>query len=66
MRWRIENEGFNTQKKHGYYLEHLYSQNYWALKNHYYLIQTGHMLGQFPEAWEGDMEESKAEYGTET
>ncbi len=32
MRWRIENEGFNAQKKHGYYLEHLYSRNYQALK----------------------------------
>ena len=44
MRWRIENEGFNAQKKHGYYLEHLYSRNYQALKNHYYLIQIGHMI----------------------
>ena len=52
MRWRIENEGFNAQKKHGYYLEHLYSRNYQALKNHYYLIQIGHMIGQFLEAWE--------------
>ena len=52
MRWRIENEGFNAQKNHGYYLEHLYSRNYQALKNHYYLIQIGHVIGQFPEAWE--------------
>ena len=52
MRWRIENEGFNAQKKHGYYVEHLYSRNYQALKNHYYLIQIGHMIGQFLEAWE--------------
>ncbi len=53
MRWKIENEGFNAQKKHGYSLEHLYSRNYQAVKNHYYLIQIGHMIGQFMEAWEG-------------
>ena len=53
MRWKIENEGFNVQKKHGYGLEHLYSKNYQAVKNHYYLIQIGHMIGQFMEAWEG-------------
>ena len=53
MRWKIENEGFNAQKKHGYSLEHLYSRNYQAVKNHYYLIQIGHMIGQFMEVWEG-------------
>lgn len=52
MRWKIENEGFNAQKQHGYSLGHLYSENYQALKNHYYLIQIGHMIGQFMEAWE--------------
>ena len=52
MRWKIENEGFNAQKRHGYSLEHLYSRNYQALKNHYYLIQIGHMTGQCMEAWE--------------
>ena len=35
-RWKIENEGFNTQKKQGYNLEHMYSKNYQAVKNHYY------------------------------
>ena len=44
---------FIVQKKHGYGLEHLYSKNYQAVKNHYYLIQIGHMIGQFMEAWEG-------------
>ena len=52
MRWKIENEGFNTQKRQGYYLEHLYSKNYQGLKNHYYLIQIGHMIAQMLEAWE--------------
>lgn len=48
-RWRIENEGFNTQKKQGYCLEHQYSKNYQAMKNHYYLIQIGHMIAQVME-----------------
>lgn len=52
MRWKIENEGFNTQKRQGYNLEHQYSRNYQALKNHYYLIQIGHMIGQLMECWE--------------
>ena len=52
LRWKIENEGFNTQKKQGYHLEHQYSRDYQALKNHYYLIQIGHMIAQIMEAWE--------------
>lgn len=52
MRWKIENEGFNTQKRQGYHLEHLYSKKYQGLKNHYYLIQIGHMIAQLMEAWE--------------
>lgn len=51
-RWAIENEGFNTQKKHGYNLEHRFSHDYHAWKNHYYLIQVGHMISQIVEAWE--------------
>ena len=52
MRWKIENEGFNTQKNHGYHLEHRYSKNYHAYKNHYYLIQIGHMISQIMEVYE--------------
>ena len=48
-RWRIENEGFNTQKRQGYCLEHQYSKDYQAMKNHYYLIQIGHMIAQVME-----------------
>lgn len=51
MRWTIENQGFNTQKNHGYSLEHRFSHNYQAWKNHYYLIQIGHMISQVMEAW---------------
>lgn len=52
QRWFIENKGFNTQKKHGYYIEHMFSHNYTAMKNHYFLIQIGHMISQIIEAWE--------------
>ena len=48
-RWKIENEGFNAQKNHGFALEHMFSENYTAMKNHYYLIQIGHMIAQFVE-----------------
>ena len=52
MKWRIENEGFNAQKKHGYGLGHLYGKDYQGLKNHYYLLQVRHMISQCMEAWE--------------
>lgn len=51
-RWKIENEGFNTQKNQGYYLGHRFSHDYQGMKNHYYLIQIGHMIAQILEAWE--------------
>lgn len=51
-RWKIENEGFNTQKNQGYHLEHRFSHDYQGMKNHYYLIQIGHMIAQIIEAWE--------------
>ncbi len=50
-RWKIENEGFNNQKNHGYYLEHVFCYQNWAMKNHYFLIQIGHMISQVMEAW---------------
>ena len=52
LRWKIENEGFNTQKNQGYSLEHMYSRLYQGMKNHYYLIQIGHMIAQVMEARE--------------
>lgn len=48
-RWRIENEGFDAQKNHGYYLEHTFSKDYTAIKNHYLLIQIGHAISQILE-----------------
>lgn len=52
MRWKIENEGFNTQKRKGYNLEHQFSKDYQGIKTHYYLIQIGHMISQIMEVWE--------------
>ena len=49
-RWKIENEGFNVQKNQGMGLEHMFSKDYIAIKNHYFLIQIGHMIAQFLEA----------------
>jgi hypothetical protein len=50
LRWKIENEGFNTQKNQGYELGHKYSQaSYLAMQNYYHIIQIAHMINQFVE-----------------
>jgi len=48
-RWKIENEGFNTQKNGGFNLEHAYSTNVFAVKNFYLLLQIAHILIQLME-----------------
>lgn len=48
-RWKIENKGFNEQKKHGYFIEHVFSMNYNAMKNHYLLAQIAHTIRQLME-----------------
>lgn len=48
-RWRIENEGFNTQKNHRYFIEHACSRNYTAMKNHYILTQIADIWMQLFE-----------------
>ena len=50
-RWSIENRGFNAQKNHGFFIEHLFSRNCQAMKNHYFLIQLAHMISQIMDAW---------------
>lgn len=45
-RWMIENQGFNTQKNHRYYLQHLNSKDTNAMKNHYLLTQIADTLLQ--------------------
>jgi len=50
LRWKIENEGFNTQKNLGYELEHKFSRvSYTAMQNYYQLLQIAHMINQFVE-----------------
>lgn len=50
MRWKIENQGFNTQKNGGYELEHKYSRtNYNAMQNYYLILQIAHLINQLVE-----------------
>ena len=49
LRWKIENEGFNTQKNRGYNLEHSFSKNEVAMKNYYLLLQIAHTISQLME-----------------
>lgn len=50
LRWKVENEGFNTQKCGDYELEHKYSRKSLnALKNYYTLLQIAHAINQFIE-----------------
>jgi len=46
IRWKIENQGFNTQKNGGYELEHAYSQNPNSVKIFYFLLQIAHLVAQ--------------------
>ena len=47
LRWKIENEGFNTQKNHGYHLHHKFSRCSVATLHVYYiLLQMAHMINQ--------------------
>lgn len=48
-RWKIENQGFNTQKNQGYNLEHAYCRDPVAAKNFYLLLQIAHILSQLIE-----------------
>lgn len=48
-RWKIENEGFQRQKEHRYYIGHTFSKNYRAMKNHYLLAQLADILMQLYE-----------------
>lgn len=49
LRWKIENEGFNTQKTGGYELEHAYTQNERGMKNYYLLLQIACTIIQLIE-----------------
>jgi hypothetical protein len=50
LRWKIENEGFNTQKNLGYELEHKFSRiSYPAMQNYYQMLQIAHAINQLVE-----------------
>ena len=50
MRWKIENEGFDIQKNHGYGLGHKYSRvSVTATKNYYQCMQIAHLINQLFE-----------------
>lgn len=48
-RWKIENEGFYTQKHRTFNISHLNSKNDTAMKNHYLFIQFAHTIRQLLE-----------------
>ncbi len=48
-RWKIENQGFKTQKKEGYELEHAYSLDPNAIKCFYSFLQIAHTINQIIE-----------------
>lgn len=48
-RWKIENQGFYTQKHRTFDITHLNSRNDTAMKNHYFFIQFAHTIRQLLE-----------------
>ncbi len=47
LRWKVENEGFNTLKNGGYGMQHKWARkNYRALKNYYQFMQMAHLIHQ--------------------
>ncbi|MEG2380058.1 MAG: transposase [Bacilli bacterium] len=48
-RWKIENEGFYTQKHRTFNITHLSSRNDTAMKAHYFFIQFAHTIRQLLE-----------------
>ena len=58
-RWKIENEGFNTQKNILYKIQHLNSRNTNAMKNHYLLTQVADIIMQLYLAWDNAHSTSK-------
>lgn len=50
LRWKIENEGFNTQKNQGYNLCHKYARNsVEGMRIYYLLLQIAHIINQIVE-----------------
>lgn len=53
LRWKIENEGFNTLKNGGYGMEHKWARkSYRAMKNYYQFMQIAHLIHQLMLKWQ--------------
>ena len=59
QRWKIENEGFNTQKNGTFDIGHLYSKDSTAIKVHYLMIQIAHIIRQLLENGIKEIKEMK-------
>jgi len=59
LRWKIENEGFNTQKNNGYEMEHVYSKHANGFQVFYLFLLLAHYLNQL--VLQGNLLESLAE-----
>ena len=50
LRWKIEKQGFDQQKNHGYNISHKYCRkSYTGMKNFYQCCQIAHMINQLTE-----------------
>lgn len=50
LRWKIEKQGFDQQKNHGYNICHKYCRkSYAGMKNYYQCCQIAHMINQMVE-----------------
>lgn len=50
LRWKIEKQGFDQQKNHGYNICHKYCRkSYLGMKNYYQCCQIAHMINQLVE-----------------
>lgn len=46
QRWKIENQGFNTRKNHGYNIEHGFGATGHAGENYYLIARITHIIAQ--------------------
>jgi len=50
LRWKIEKQGFDQQKNHGYNIKHKYCRkSYRGMKNYYQCCQIAHIINQLVE-----------------
>ena len=64
QRWKIENEGFRTQKHAGFAMEHAYAKRPISAKNFYFLLQVAYLLAQMFECYCRGKGEVKRAFGS--